>query len=160
MPKSTPQGQTNPEFIGDDDDDNDIYKAQLLLFLKQAHLIRPNIYPDEQDNQSDTSEYSRSTSRKPSAVSRTSDKIEEDKDEPAHDVETSHVSNNSTVPVSFLSCDTRFRSRGICNVEESALSSSQDSLSSETVIVTRPDANVRFKGAVSRGFCCFRSILC
>lgn len=106
VPKSTPKGQTNPEFIGDDDDDNDIYKAQLLLFLKQAHLIRPNIYPDEQDNQSDTSENSRSTSRKPSAVSRTSDKIEEDKDEQAHDVEKDHVSNNSNIAVSFLSCDT------------------------------------------------------
>ena len=91
LPKSTPKGQTNPEFI--DDDDNDIYKAQLLLFVKQVHLIRPNIYPDEQDNQSDTSEYSTSTSRKPSAVSRTSGTIDED-EEPAHDVETSHESNN------------------------------------------------------------------
>lgn len=96
IPKSNPKGQTNPEFIDDDDDDNDIYKAQLLLFLKQAHLIRPNIYPDEQDNQSDTSEYSRSTSRKPSAVSRTSGTIEKDTEEPAHDVETSHESNNVT----------------------------------------------------------------
>ncbi|KAJ7381263.1 hypothetical protein OS493_001381 [Desmophyllum pertusum] len=97
VPKSTPKGQTNPEFIGDDDDDdNDIYKAQLLLFLKQSHLIRPHVYPDEQDNKSDTSE-SRSTSRKSSAVSMASDKIQEDKDEPALDVETSHVSNNSTI---------------------------------------------------------------
>ena len=102
VPKSTPKGQTNPEFI-DDDDDNDIYTAQLLLFLKQAHLIRPNVYPDEQDNQSDTSEYSRSTSRKPSAVSRTSGAIEEDTEEPAQDVETSHESNNVTFAVSFLS---------------------------------------------------------
>lgn len=101
MPKSTPKGQTNPEFI-DDDDDNDIYKAQLLLFLKQAHLIRPNVYPDDQDNQSDTSEYSRSTSRKPSAVSRTSGTIEEDTEEPTQDVETSHESNNVTFAVSFL----------------------------------------------------------
>lgn len=102
MPKSTPKGQTNPEFIGDDDDDdNDIYKAQLLLFLKQSHLIRPHVYPDEQDNKSDTSE-SRSTSRKSSEVSMASDKIQEDKDEPALDVETSHVSNNSTIDVSFL----------------------------------------------------------
>lgn len=103
MPQSTPKGQTNPEFMGDDDDDNDIYKAQLLLFLKQAHLIRPNIYPDEQDNQSDISEYSRSTSRKPSAVSRTSGTIEEDKEDPAHDVETSHESINVTFAVSLLS---------------------------------------------------------
>lgn len=103
VPQSNPKGQTNPEFIGDDDDDNDIYKAQLLLFLKQAHLIRPNIYPDEQDNQSDISEYSRSTSRKPSAVSRTSGTIEEDKEDPAHDVETSHESSNVTVAVSLLS---------------------------------------------------------
>ena len=101
VPKSTPKGQTNPEFIGDDDDDNDIYKAQLLLFLKQAHLIRPNIYPDEQDNQSDTSEYSRSTSRKPSAVSRTSGTIE-DTEEQAHDVKTSHESNSVTFAVSFF----------------------------------------------------------
>lgn len=103
MPQSTPKGQTNPEFMGDDDDDNDIYKAQLLLFLKQAHLIRPNIYPDEQDNQSDISEYSRSTSRKPSAVSRTSGTIEEDKEDPARDVETSHESINVTFAVSLLS---------------------------------------------------------
>lgn len=102
VPKSTPKGQANPEFIGDDDDDNDIYKAQLLLFLKQAHLIRPNIYPDEQDNQSDTSEYSRSTSRKPSAVSKTSDTNEDYKEEPAHDAETSHRSNSVTVAVSFF----------------------------------------------------------
>ncbi|KAL9967249.1 hypothetical protein ACROYT_G025434 [Oculina patagonica] len=94
VPKSSPKGQTNPEFIGDDeDDDNDIYKAQLLLFLKQAHLIRPNIYPDEQDNKSDTSEYSRPTSRKTSAVSRVS---QEGKDEPALDDESNHVSNIST----------------------------------------------------------------
>lgn len=97
VPKSSPKGQTNPEFIGDDeDDDNDIYKAQLLLFLKQAHLIRPNIYPDEQDNKSDTSEYSRPTSRKTSAVSRVSQE-----DEPALDDESSHVSNISTTAVSF-----------------------------------------------------------
>ena len=101
VPKSSPQGQTNPEFIGDDeDDDNDIYKAQLLLFLKQAHLIRPNIYPDEQDNKSDTSEHSRPTSRKTSAVSRVSGTIQEDRDEPALDDESSHVSSQSTTAVS------------------------------------------------------------
>lgn len=102
VPKSTSKGQTNPEFIGDDDDDNDIYKAQLLLFLKQAHLIRPNIYPDEQDNQSDTSEHSRSTTRKPSAVSRTSDTTEDHKEQQDHDVETIHKSSSVAVAVSFL----------------------------------------------------------
>ncbi|CAH3198909.1 unnamed protein product, partial [Porites evermanni] len=47
IPKPSNKGHLNPEFIGEDDDDNDIYKAQLLLFLKQSHLIRPNVYPDE-----------------------------------------------------------------------------------------------------------------
>lgn len=101
VPKSSPKGQTNPEFIGDDDDDdNDIYKAQLLLFLKQAHLIRPNIYPDEQDNKSDTSEYSRPASRKTSTVSRVSS--QKDKDQSALDDESSHVPDNATTAVSYL----------------------------------------------------------
>ena len=88
VPKTTRKGHTNPEFIGDDDDDdNDIYKAQLLLFLKQSHLIRPNIYPDEQDNKSDTSY----NSRKMSAISTTSDKNQEEEPEPT---ETALVSEN------------------------------------------------------------------
>ena len=79
VPKTSLKGQSNPEFIGDnDDDDNDIYKAQLLLFLKQSHLIRPNIYPDEQDNKSELSY----NSRKMSAISTASDKNQEDKNGP------------------------------------------------------------------------------
>lgn len=91
----------NPEFIGDDDDDNDIYKAQLLLFLKHSDLIRRNLYPDEQDNKSDTSDHSKSNSRKPSAISTGSGKVQENEYEPAVDGESNHVSN-SDVSFSFL----------------------------------------------------------
>jgi len=95
VPQSSPKGNVNPEFIGDDeDDDNDIYKAQLLLFLKQSHLIRPNAYPNEQDNKSDTSDYSRKNSRKASAISTASEKNQEDNDEQAVDAESAQVPEN------------------------------------------------------------------
>ena len=100
--KTTFKGHSNPEFIGDDeDDDNDIYKAQLLLFLKQSHLIRPHIYPEEQDNNSDTSDYSRKNSRKVSAISTASDKVEEDTNEPAADTESAQVYDTTAVTVSI-----------------------------------------------------------
>ena len=68
------KGHSNPEFIGDGhDDDNDIYKAQLLLFLKQSHLTRPNVFQDVQDNKTDQSE----SPRKMSALSTTSEKKDE-----------------------------------------------------------------------------------
>lgn len=89
---ANPKGKTNPEFIGDDDDDNDIYKAQLLLFLKHSHLIRSNLYPDDQDNKSDASEHSKTNSRKPSAISTSSDKVQENEDELAVDMETNPAS--------------------------------------------------------------------
>lgn len=88
VPKPSNKGHLNPEFIGEDDDDNDIYKAQLLLFLKQSHLIRPNVYPDEQDNNSDTSDYSRKNSRGVSALSAASDKNQGDNDKPVVEIET------------------------------------------------------------------------
>ncbi|CAH3186170.1 unnamed protein product [Porites evermanni] len=88
IPKPSNKGHLNPEFIGEDDDDNDIYKAQLLLFLKQSHLIRPNVYPDEQDNNSDTSDYSRKNSRRVSALSAASDKNQGDNDKPVVELET------------------------------------------------------------------------
>jgi len=95
VPQSSPKGNVNPEFIGDDeDDDNDIYKAQLLLFLKQSHLIRPNAYPNEQDNKSDTSDYSQKNSRKASAISTASEKNQEDNDEQAVDAESAQVPEN------------------------------------------------------------------
>lgn len=88
VPKPSNKGHLNPEFIGEDDDDNDIYKAQLLLFLKQSHLIRPNVYPDEQDNNSDTSDYSRKNSKRVSALSAASDKNQGDNDKPVVEIET------------------------------------------------------------------------
>ena len=88
IPKPSNKGHLNPEFIGEDDDDNDIYKAQLLLFLKQSHLIRPNVYPDEQDNNSDTSDYSRKNSRRVSALSAASEKNQGDQDKPDVKIET------------------------------------------------------------------------
>lgn len=94
MPQSSPKGHLNPEFIGEDDDDNDIYKAQLLLFLKQSHLIRPNIYPDEQDNKSDASDYSGKNSRKVSAVSTASDKNQEYNDEPTVEIQSAQDPDN------------------------------------------------------------------
>ncbi|XP_068670309.1 uncharacterized protein [Montipora foliosa] len=68
------KGHSNPEFIGDGhDDDNDIYKAQLLLFLKQSHLTRPNVFQDVQDNKTDQLE----SPRKMSSLSTTSEKKDE-----------------------------------------------------------------------------------
>lgn len=99
VPKTSPKGHLNPEFIGDDDDDdNDIYKAQLLLFLKQSHLIRPNIYPDEQDNESESSY----NSRKMSAISTASDKNQLDENGPT---ETAPVpEDKQEVTCLFLYC--------------------------------------------------------
>ena len=107
MPQSSPKGHLNPEFIGEDDDDNDIYKAQLLLFLKQSHLIRPNIYPDEQDNKSDASDYSGKNSRKVSAVSTASDKNQEYNDEPTVEIQSAQDPDNlSAVSCSYTTAHT------------------------------------------------------
>ena len=67
-PRGSPEGHRNPEFINDnkDDEDDDIYKTQLLLFLKQHHLVAPGY---GQDSASVTSEQSRRQSREASAYS-------------------------------------------------------------------------------------------
>ena len=110
IPKPSNKGHLNPEFIGEDDDDNDIYKAQLLLFLKQSHLIRPNVYPDEQDNNSDTSDYSRKNSRRVSALSAASDKNQGDNDKPDVKIETA-VSYLFTLPKTTISNYRTFQPR-------------------------------------------------
>lgn len=62
---------TNPEFIGDDDNgSNDLYKAQLLLFLKQAHLIPRDVLHDVQDRRTEKLD----STREMSAMSTTSQK--------------------------------------------------------------------------------------
>lgn len=95
VPKVSPKGYANPEFIGDDEDDNDIYKAQLLLFLKQSHLIRPNVYPDEQDNKSETLE----NVRKMSATFAVSDKNQEDKNKATDVTRVPNVEPSSNVRI-------------------------------------------------------------
>lgn len=96
VPNASPKGHQNPEFIGDDDDDNDIYKAQLLLFLKHSHLIRSNLYPEDQDNKSDASEHSKTNSRKQSAIYTANGKVQEDEDELADVMEINHASKSDS----------------------------------------------------------------
>ena len=96
------KGETNPEFIGDDeDDDNDIYKAQLLLFLKQSHLIRPDLYFN--DNNSDD-KASRTPSRKTSTLSCSGVKLQKDDDDEneAIDLNSIQLNNNSSFKVSIF----------------------------------------------------------
>ena len=65
------KSHTNPEFIGDDDNgSNDLYKAQLLLFLKQAHLIPRDVLHDVQDRRTEKLD----STREMSAMSTTSQK--------------------------------------------------------------------------------------
>lgn len=63
-------------------------------------MIRSNLYPDDQDNKSDASEHSETNSRKPSAISTSSDKVQENEDELAVDMETNPASKGE---VSFNS---------------------------------------------------------
>jgi len=73
-------GISNPEFINESEtEEDDIYKKQLLLFLKQSHLIKPGMVLSYGDDISDTSDYSNSNSRKVSAVSVESDEEENDR---------------------------------------------------------------------------------
>ena len=66
-PPGSPEGHRNPEFInGNDDEDDDIYKTQLLLFIKQQHLIKPGYSVDDT---SATPEQSRRQSRVASTYS-------------------------------------------------------------------------------------------
>ena len=88
MSETSLKSHTNPEFIGDDDNgDNDIYKAQLLLFLKQSHLIPRDVLHDGQNKRTEKSH----STRKMSAMSTTSEKT--------HDriglSEETHVQNDS-----------------------------------------------------------------
>lgn len=69
MSETSLKSHTNPEFIGDDGS-NDIYKAQLLLFLKQAHLIPRDVLHDAQDRRSEKLD----STREMSAMSMTSQK--------------------------------------------------------------------------------------
>ncbi|XP_067022357.1 platelet binding protein GspB-like isoform X2 [Acropora muricata] len=69
MSETSLKSHTNPEFIGDDGS-NDIYKAQLLLFLKQAHLIPRDVLHDAQDRRSEKLD----STREMSAMSITSQK--------------------------------------------------------------------------------------
>ena len=116
VPQVSPKGHSNPEFIGDDEDDNDIYKAQLLLFLKQSHLIRPNVYPDEQDNKSETSE----NARKMSATFAVSDKNQENRNKGTEvalvpDVEPSSNVRTIRIPLWTLQTSSFDWSRGLCD---------------------------------------------
>ena len=71
MSETSLKGHTNPEFIGDDDNgSNDIYKAQLLLFFKQATLIPRDVLHDAQDRRSEKLD----STREMSAMSTTSKK--------------------------------------------------------------------------------------
>lgn len=73
-PRASPDGHSNPEFLNkaDETEEDDIYKTQLLLFLKQSHLIKPGMNLSYGDDISDTSEYSNRNSRKASAMSSAS----------------------------------------------------------------------------------------
>lgn len=76
--RRSPDGISNPEFVNESEtEEDDIYKKQLLLFLKQSHLIKPGMNLSFGDDISDTSDYSNTNSRKASAVSTEQDETQQ-----------------------------------------------------------------------------------
>lgn len=81
--RRSPDGISNPEFINESEtEEDDIYKKQLLLFLKQSHLIKPGMNLSYGDDISDTSDYTNTNSRKVSAISIDSDEIDQNEKQP------------------------------------------------------------------------------
>ena len=113
--RAPPDGHDNPEFInGNEEEDDDIYKAQLLLFLKQSHLINPGLTPGG-DNSSDTSDFSRTPPRRASRLSEVNGRLDEEEetiDEGAVELDSIQVSEDVSC-VDFLVY--RMRNTIYCN---------------------------------------------